>query len=160
MGRAGAPRAPRLLPPQGKAVLNHRLQEMMTHRHRILEIVGLRHEPSRNSSALGFQDISFPGSPPAPAALHRPPGWLWAETHPGLDTSCLAIFPMSVPQTPLGLQAPVQQTSLPPTYATSKHSAPLLCGSALGSRIQQDGFKTTGPPGSYFIPVRETEIHR
>lgn len=128
---------------------------MMTHRHQILEIVDLRHETSRNSSAL-----CFPGFPPAPAALHRPPGWLWVGTHPGLDTSCLAIFSMSVPQTPLGLQAPAQQMSLPPTYATRKHSAPPLCGSALGSRIQQDGFQTTGPPGAYFIPVRETEIPR
>jgi hypothetical protein len=154
LGRAGAPHAPRLLLPQGKAVSNHRLQEMMTHSHQILEIVDLRHETSRNSSALDIQDISFPGFPPAPAALHSPPGWLWAKTHPGLDTSCLAIFSVS------GLKPGPSATDVPASRVCNQQA---LSASTVWvcSRLQDTaGWFLNNWPSRSVLYSSETEIHR
>ena len=161
MGRAGAPRAPTIFPPQGKAVSNHRIQEMMNHSHPILEIVDLRREASQNSSSLGFQDISFPGSPPAPAARRGPPARLGLTPASRLALSHSPCAGASS----CGFKPRRHRCPCIPRMqsADTQH---LCCAVAvLGSGIQRGDFLKSWPSQSIFYSSggdrkRNTEIHR
>lgn len=122
-------RAPRAStsPTRREAASNHRIQEMMTHSHQILDITGLRNEASRNSSSLGSQDICCPGSPLGPrlAPVVSNAASSVAVGHSSCWPQCLVLSTV-----PLGWSLfsrgfkPGSTGDPTPPYAFSKHMAP------------------------------------
>lgn len=126
-GKGGLLQHPPLLQPRGKAVWNHRIQEMMSQSHQILEIMDLRNEASQNSSCLGCHDARSPLVPTcvpfAPTAssvaVHQVLSW---ASVPGAQ----GVFPGQFQLLP-GLQTPTPLKTVCPMYAFSRHRVPALC---------------------------------
>ena len=142
----GAPTPParpehQVFPPRGKAVSNHKIQEMMNHSHRLLEITDLRTETSRNSSSPSLQDVCSPGSPGPQLAPAFSSAALQGSCGPPLarPQGCVpSTLPLDGPPCPVGSHPnstgdPTSHVRIQQTLRRSSVPAAVL-----GARILQD----------------------